>query len=288
MADDFAGQPGSIDQTAGADDQFVDEGYEEGAEGAVAGQEDPVVDFDGKQYKASELREYIKGGMLEKDYRQKTSTLAQERRQVEELRRAAEAWQTVQEHEPLMRALGTAISQMLQGGPGLGQQPGQAQEQPEAPIGIPGAIPPQPNPLEGRLSTLEKNLGQVLGAFDQRVNEQQQYLWQQYYANRENYAASQVAQLQSKYPFLVADEVVAAFRDNPNFDLEEIAKTSNEYWQQWYQERQKANMAQRKANASARVAVPGAKAGAPVTQTKQPLEWDDAMRSALERLKKVQ
>src|SRR5438093_8822529 len=86
----------------------------EGAElegGAV--DSDPSFTIDGKAYKQSEIRNYLKGGMLEKDYRQKTAEIAEERRQMAEVRQAAEAWQTLQQYTDLMQTMGKEIARVL-------------------------------------------------------------------------------------------------------------------------------------------------------------------------------
>lgn len=281
--------PGEIDASlgqasgdTGQDLGFVDdqdqgmEGVDEGAAGGA--EQDPVVQLDGRSYKQSELREFIKGGMMERDYRTKTAALARDREGFAAAQQDADAWQTIQQHPQLMQALGVAISQLLQGG-----TPELAGEEEQ----LPQATPTPDDPYGKRINAIEKRLEASLGAYDQRFQDQNRYAWEQYYANRTAYAESQLQTLQEKYPFLVTEEVVAAFRDNPDFNIEDVAKASNDHWQKWYLERQKSNMAQRKQNAQARVAVPAAKSGAPATQTVQPKNWEDATKSALERLKNI-
>lgn len=276
--EEFEGQSQNYEAQDLGQEAEIPEGAEDTGE-AGDSQQEPTVEIGGKQYKLSEVAEWQKGYMRQSDYTQKTQGLAQQRQQMDELRQHAQAWKTVQEHPELMHALGTAIAQILQG-----QQAGPATEGqvPGAEAGAEGQ-----QPWDQRLRQIESSLGTVLGAYDQRFQDYNKWAWDNYYANRVSYAEGSIPKLQEKYPFLVADEVIAAYRDNQDFDLEEVAKASNEHWQSWYSDRQKANIQKRKENATARVAVPAAKAGGPAIQTQQPKDWDDAFRSALERLKKV-
>jgi len=253
----------------------------EGAEGAEleGGESDQPFTIDGKEYKTSDLRGYIKGGMLEKDYRQKTSEIAEERRQIAEHRQAAEAWNTLQQYPDLMQTLGREIARVLQGEPAA--QPGFEGQPTATPEGFSGA---EVEPWRTDIDTMRGQVAQILTAYDKRFQEYNQYAWDQYFAGREAYAQGQVTSLQDKYPYLFPDEVIQAFRDNPEANLEELAKLSNDHWQAFVSQRERTNLEKRKANANARVET-GGRTGAPAVSTKEPKDWDDARASALERMK---
>lgn len=266
-------------QTSGADTEPFDWSTDVGdtEEADQIEQEDPVYDIDGKQYKASDLRNFIKGGMFEKDYRVKTAEIAEERRQMEEIRKAAEAWQAVQEHPDLRQALAQKFAEILQGG----GEPTEQGYQPEYPDQ--GEV----EPWKGEIGSLKEQLAGVLGAYDQRMQEYNTYLWQQYYAGRESEAKAQLPALQQKYRWMNPDEVIAYYRDVQEANLEEAARESHEYWAQFVAERTKADAEKRRQNAGARVQAPAARGGAPATRTAEPADWDAARQSAIERLRKV-
>jgi hypothetical protein len=266
-------------------------------EGAGAAEQEATYEIGGKEYRASELEQYIAGGMKERDYRQKTAELAEERRTMNE---AAEAWRTIQETPELSQALGLAIATMLQGG---GQPAGQPGQMPQQQYPQPGQMPQQgpqgpqlpgfpqqqqqPEAWKTEMGQMRDQFGRVLGQYDQRFQEYNNYLWQQYYANKEAWAQSQLPALRQKFPFLVADEVAAAFRDLENANIEEIAQTSHEYWQDQYNAWNRDNVDKRRENASSRVAVPAARSGVAAVQTQTPTTYDQARASAYERLKKI-
>ena len=243
------------------------------------GAEEPVYEIDGKQYTASELRELVKGGMLERDYRIKTAQLAEERRQLEQLRQAAEAWQALQQYPELVETLRQKVIEILHGG-NLQQGGPQAQA-------MQGAVQDQQgetDPLAQELAQLRYQLAALQADYASRVQQYNQYLWQQYYAQREAYARSQLSELQKKYPMLYDEEVIEAFKIDPEADLEALAKASHEHWNRFYSERAKADIAKRQENAKARVAAPTARGGTPATPRSTPQSFEEARRLAIERL----
>jgi hypothetical protein len=243
------------------------------------GAEEPVYEIDGKQYTASELREMIKGGMLERDYRIKTAQLAEERRQLEQLRQAAEAWQALQQYPELVETLRQKVIEILQGG-NLQQGGLQAQAMQGAVQGQQG----ETDPLAQELANLRYQLAALQADYASRVQQYNQYLWQQYYAQREAYARSQLPELQKRYPMLYDEEVIEAFKIDPEADLEALAKASHEHWNKFYSERAKADIAKRQENAKARVAAPTARGGTPATPRNTPQSFEEARRLAIERL----
>jgi len=238
-------------------------------------QDEPVYEIDGKSYTLSELRELIKGGMLERDYRIKTAQLAEERRQIEQLRQAAEAWMALQQYPELVELIYNKALEMLSGG---GQQ-GQGQQ--AAAQAVAEAMGGEDNPLAREIQTLRQQLAALQADYQQRVNAYNQYLWQQYYAQREAYARGQLQNLKSKYPFLYEEEVVEAFKMDPNADLEALAQASHEHWYKFYREREKGNVQQRVENAKARVVAPSVRGTAAGAAAKTPTDWDDARKAAL-------
>jgi hypothetical protein len=248
--------------------------WEEGAAGET-GADEPVYEIDGKQYTASELRELIKGGMLERDYRIKTAQLAEERRQLEQLRQAAEAWQALQQYPELVETLRQKVVEILQGG---NTQQGAMQAQ--AMQGQQGEM----DPLAQELAQLRYQLAALQADYASRVQQYNQYLWQQYYTQREAYARSQLPELQKRYPMLYDEEVIEAFKIDPEADLEALARASHEHWNRFYSERAKADIAKRQENAKARVAAPTARGGTPATPRSTPQSFEEARRLAIERL----
>lgn len=240
----------------------------------------PTYEIDGRTYSADEIREFIRGGMRERDYRTKTMALAQERRALQQIRQAAEAWQTIQQHPELVQALSERITDMLQRGAG-GEAPGLG-----ASGWDPSAAPAgEVEPWQVEIQRLRAQMAQMAGEYNQRLQAYNQYAWQNYYAQREAYAKAKLGALLEKYPYAYEDEVVAAFRDHQDADLEELAKASHEHWRKFYTDRQRQMLQKRQANAGARVAstAPG---GVPaVAGGKPPQSWDSARRAALQRMK---
>ena len=268
---------GSVEEPTGSTgygDEASAGTWEEGAAGET-GAEEPVYEIDGKQYTASELRELIKGGMLERDYRIKTAQLAEERRQLEQLRQAAEAWQALQQYPELVETLRQKVIEILQrgslqqGGPQTQAMQGQQVET---------------DPLAQELAQLRYQLAALQADYASRVQQYNQYLWQQYYAQREAYARSQLPELQKKYPMLYDEEVIEAFKIDPEADLEALAKASHEHWNRFYSERAKADIAKRQENDKARVAAPTVRGGTPATPRNTPQSFEEARRLAIERL----
>lgn len=244
-----------------------------GGEEQGPSQDEPVYEIDGKSYRLSELKELIKGGMLERDYRIKTAQLAEERRQIEQLRQAAEAWNTLQQYPELVEMLRQKVVELLYGQQQQPQQWGQQPVQTEA-----------EDPVVRELNTLKQQLATLYADYQNKVNMYNQYLWQQYYAQREAYAKAQLPQLKEKYPFLYEDEVVAAFTQSQDANLEELAKASHEHWYKFYQERERGAVQKRVENAKARVAAPAARAGGAAGKVSVPTSFDEARRAAIERL----
>lgn len=245
-----------------------------GGEQQEAGEE-PIYEIDGKSYRLSELRELVKSGMLERDYRIKTAELAEERRQIEQLRQAAEAWMALQQYPELVELLRNKVVEMLSGA-GQGREQQVAATQQEAGF---------EEPWQREIAMLRQQLASLAADYQQRVQAYQNYMWQQYYSQRASYAQSQLPSLREKYPFLYEEEVIAAFVQNPNTNLEELAKASHEHWYQFYRDREKGAVQKRVENAKARVAVPAARAGGAAGKVPSaPASFDDARRAALERL----
>jgi hypothetical protein len=272
---------GSVEEPTGSTgygDEASAGTWEEGAAGET-GAEEPVYEIDGKQYTASELRELIKGGMLERDYRIKTAQLAEERRQLEQLRQAAEAWQALQQYPELVETLRQKVIEILQGG-----NPQQGGPQAQAMQGAVQGQQGETDPLARELAQLRYQLAALQADYASRVQQYNQYLWQQYYAQREAYARSQLPELQKKYPMLYDEEVIEAFKIDPEADLEALAKASHEHWNRFYSERVKADIAKRQENAKARVAAPTARGGTSATPRNTPQSFEEARRLAIERL----
>jgi len=250
---------------------------EQGASGETGGEgEEPTYEIDGKTYTLSELRELIKSGMLERDYRIKTAQLAEERRQLAQLRQAAEAWQALQQYPELVETLRQKVIEILQGG---GQQAPQLQQSP-----FMGGDQQEVDPVQRELQQLRYQLATLQQDYATRVQQYNQYLWQQWYAQREAYARSQLEGLKQKYPMLYEEEVIEAFKMDPNADLETLARASHEHWNKFVSERAKVDMAKRMENAKARVAAPAARGGIPATPKHTPQTFDEASKAAIERL----
>lgn len=230
---------------------------------------EPTFDIDGRAYPLSELRGFIKGGMLERDYRVKTSELSEQRKSLEE---AAKAWEILNEYPELMQALGQKLSEILQGGSG------EAAVEPEVP-----EVPDESAPWRKDIQGFQSQVSQLLTAQDKRLQEYNKYAWDNYYAQRNEYARSNIVTLRETYPELREDEVVEAFVNNHELNLEELAKLSHEYWAQEWSNRQKRDIDKRKANARKQVEVPRSP-GVAGTKSETPKDYDEARKSALERL----
>lgn len=269
-------------QFEGSTDQDATEAGTWGAEQGTETSDEPVYEIDGKSYTASELRELIKSGMLERDYRIKTAQLAEERRQIEQLRQAAEAWNTLQQLAQQYPELAQTIQQKVMDivMRATGQVPSGMVGQEQQFAGE-GAV----DPITQELTLLRQQLAALQADYYNRVQQYNQYLWQQYYAQREAYAKAELPKLREKYPMLRDDEVIEAFKMFPEANLEELAKASHEEYSKFFNERMKADVQKRMQNAKARVAGPAAKAGAPAaSKSAQPTTLEEANRLAMERL----
>jgi hypothetical protein len=251
----------------------TDQGLEEAAGIQATG--DQFYTIDGRRYSATDIRQYIKGGMLERDYRSKTSALARERQELERHRQSAEAWQTLQQYPELMKTLGEKINELIQGG----ASPAQAEA-----IALSEADMSE-TPWKKEVKDLQVKYDRTLQEHNKRFEEYNKYMWENYRARRSEYATAQLGKLEEKYPYLYSEEVINAFRDDEKSNLEALAKESHEHWKKFSEEKQR-----RLTRKPAPPAVPvqrietARKGGAPTTLTKRPKTYEDARASAFERL----
>lgn len=276
MDDDLEyGQP-----TAGEDEELTEsaestESYEAGgAEG-----EEPTYEIDGREYTLSELREFIAGGLRQRDYTKKTMELAEERRKIEELRQAAEAWQTIQQYPELLQALSSALANMLYQQSGYSEEAGEAGEY-ESEY--------ESAPWRAEINRLMGELASILAGYEQRLAFVDQLQAQTIAMERESTARDMIERLRPKFPSVDEDAVIGAYLSDTSLtpdDLEELIRISHEEEEAKFAARERARLEARKENASRRLEGASVRGFAPSAgQEKPPSDLEEAKMSALRRL----
>jgi hypothetical protein len=261
-------------------------------------------EIDGKKYTADQVRESIKSGLRQDDYTRKTQEIARQRKEWDEQRNTLsqykDAWQAVQEYPELKKALSEALSRMLAQGMNIqgadatstASPKGKGVSPEEAAIAAvrgteEGTVPTNPEPWKSYYrSEQERMAGQlanILAQQEQRINEMNRYAWDQWFQNRASFAQAKLPELKTKYPNLYEQEIVYAFQQNPDADLDKLAELSHKHWSKFVDERVKADIDKRKANAKIKTETPtGGQAS--VKGTEPAKDFDEAAARARTRL----